>query len=219
MVDGNGQFAPELLSRLPQNFFEANDVARTAVGAELNRALDGYQVGQRHPALISIEEIDTFRQAAEIPSGDVTAISHPLQLPERDVKRLVAGIIGESSVPKDWGGESDDLYSTRVRVGGRPTPTSFIFKGPAKAGALTLAALGKNGDQLDRMLNQEARLYVVQHCDVVDPSVRRHLARGIIALRAAGKEDAVGSVWDGNDCARLFVAHGLLDRGTGKLRT
>jgi hypothetical protein len=78
--------------------------------------------------------------------------------------------------------------------------------------------MGRNGDQLDRMLQQPADLFVIQHCDAISAAVRRHLRRGIIALRATGHERAVGSVWDGSDCARLFVAHGMIDQKTGSLK-
>ncbi len=218
MVDGDGQFNPRIIPALPRAFFDANEITPEALAKELSGALDQYRVRSGSPTLIPIEEIDSFSRASEVSAVEVATISHPLKLPEMEVKRLVAKIIGEPYIPKDWGGEADDLFSTRVRLHDRPTGTTFIFKGPAKKGTLTLASLGANGDQLDRMLTQEASLFVVQHCDAIAASVRRHLARGIIALRAAGKEDAVGSVWDGSDCARLFLAHGTIDRATGALK-
>jgi hypothetical protein len=180
--------------------------------------LQGLQVGSEQPELIPIDAIDSFRRAAEVSPQSVAAISRPLALPERDVKRLVAEIIGEPYVAADWGGEADDLSSDRVLLGGRRVATSFIFKGPGEKGTLTLAKMGRNGDQLDRMLSQPADLFVIQHCEAVSTAVRRHLRRGIIALRATGNKRAVGSVWDGSDCARLFVAHGMIEPQTGVLR-
>lgn len=38
----------------------------------------------------------------------------------------------------------------------------------------------------------------------------------VLARRSEGNENVVGSVWDGADCARLFVAEGLLDPETGE---
>lgn len=38
----------------------------------------------------------------------------------------------------------------------------------------------------------------------------------VLARRAKGSPSAVGSLWDGSDCARLFVAHGLIDVATGQ---
>ena len=217
MAEGGGPFARHMTASIPRRFLDANGISSEDVVEEVARALNGVQVASDRPELIVINEIDSFSAAADVPASAVVAISRPLKLAEREVKRLVAEIIGEPYVGADWGGEADDLMSDRVLLGSHRVPTSFIFKGPAKRGALTLAMMGRNGDQLDRMLQQPAQLFVIQHCDAVSSAVRRHLRRGIIALRATGNPRAVGSVWDGSDCARLFVALGKIDRATGAL--
>lgn len=83
---------------------------------------------------------------------------------------------------------------------------------------LTPARLGKNGDQLTRMLRQPADLFIVQHVGSVSPAVRQQLQDAIVARRARANSAAVGSVWDGVDTARLFVAHGYIEPHTGKVR-
>lgn len=218
MAEVGGPITPQMIATVPRRFYDANEAGPDDVFRELARALHGLDVASSRPELIAIDDIDSFCRAAEVPASTVVAISRPLELPEREVKRLVAEIIGEPYAGADWGGEADDLSSDRVLLGSKRVPTSFIFKGPAKPGTLTLATLGRNGDQLDRMLEQPADLFVVQHCNAVSAAVRRHLRRGIIALRATGNKRAVGSVWDGSDCARLFAAHGMIDRLTGSLR-
>ncbi len=42
-----------------------------------------------------------------------------MRVPEETVKRALAGLIGENFVPKDWGGEQSDLYTSRVFARGR----------------------------------------------------------------------------------------------------
>jgi hypothetical protein len=217
LSNGTGIFTPESLSAIPRAFFEANAVEVHEVSLEIRAALEGFQIGGSQAELIPIDKIDSFSRAFEIAPSEVAGISSPLQVPEKKVKQLIAQIIGEPYVKADWGGEADDLFSDRVVLNGQRVPTSFILKGPGTKGPLTLSKLGANGDQLDRMLNQPARLFVVQHANEVAVTVRNHLRRGILALRASGAEEATGSVWDGSDVARLLVAHGMVDLQTGRL--
>src|SRR5260370_32340603 len=68
-----------------------------------------------------------------------------LRVPEDTVKRAFAGLIGESYVPKDWGGERSDLYTSRVFAPGRQGSAACLFKGPGYPRAMDVTALGKNG--------------------------------------------------------------------------
>ncbi|GGV69011.1 hypothetical protein GCM10010277_78910 [Streptomyces longisporoflavus] len=68
-----------------------------------------------------------------------------LRVPEDVVKHAFAGLIGESYVPKDWGGERSDLYTSRVFVRGRQVSAAWLFKGPGHPRAMDVKALGKNG--------------------------------------------------------------------------
>ena len=78
------------------------------------------------------------------------------KVPEKDIKKAFAEIIGESFVPKDWGGEKSDLFTTSVQVDGQPMATAFALKGPAVFKPLTVAGLGKNGDQISRLFSEPA---------------------------------------------------------------
>jgi hypothetical protein len=166
--------------------------------------------------VIGIEEIDTFAMTASVAAADVAAFARPLDLPERTVKLLVAAIIGEPYVPKDWGGEGNDLYTDNVRLGATRIGAAFLLKGSGTAGTLTVRKLGKNGDQIIRMAQSPADLLVVQHVDRIDEAVRTTLMNAVLAKRQASSA-AVGSIWDGVSCARLFVAHGYLDATSGHL--
>jgi hypothetical protein len=94
-----------------------------------------------------------------------------LRVPEDTVKRAFAGLIGESYVPKDWGGERSDLYTSRVFARGRQVSAAWLFKGPGYPRAMDVKALGKNGDQIDRLFTEPAELLVLQHCHQIKPSV------------------------------------------------
>jgi hypothetical protein len=178
------------------------------------------RVEQRHdaPALVPMGEIDSFRRMLDVPAPSVARFASPLDLLERDVKDLLAAIIGEPFVPRDHGGELGDLFSTRVMFQGRPTAACFVLKGRGLRTKLTPRWIGKNGDQLTWMLAQPADLFVVQHVGEVSTAVHRQLEDAVLARRSRGHVQALGSVWDGVDLARLFVAHDFIDRRSGNLR-
>lgn len=94
-----------------------------------------------------------------------------LRVPEDTVKRAFAELIGESYVPKDWGGERSDLYTSRVLARGRQVSAAWLLKGPGHPRAMDVKALGKNGDQIDRLFTEPAELLVLQHCHQIKPTV------------------------------------------------
>lgn len=92
-------------------------------------------------------------------------------VPEMKVKTAFARIFAEPEVPVDWGGEQFDLWTAKVSVEGRPLRAAIAFKGPAAFKPMTIATLGKNGDQIDRLAQTAADLMIVQHCHAITPPV------------------------------------------------
>jgi hypothetical protein len=92
-------------------------------------------------------------------------------IPESVVKAAFAEILGEPDVPKDWGGEQFDLWTTRLSVEGQPLRAAFLFKGPAEFKPMTISSLGKNGDQIDRLSSTAADVLVIQHCHSITAPV------------------------------------------------
>jgi hypothetical protein len=92
-------------------------------------------------------------------------------VPESVVKAAFAEILGEPDVPKDWGGEQFDLWTTRLSVEGQPLRAAFLFKGPAEFKPMTISSLGKNGDQVDRLSSTAADVLVIQHCHSITAPV------------------------------------------------
>ncbi|QFY07932.1 hypothetical protein GBF35_15690 [Nonomuraea phyllanthi] len=129
-----------------------------------------------------------------------------LRVPEDTVKRAFAGLIGESYVPKDWGGERSDLYTSRVFARGRQVSAAWLFKGPGYPRAMDVKALGKNGDQIDRLFTEPAELLVLQHCHQIKPS--------LVAMMDSYAHDARSPrsymIIDGSDTGRILRSLGLL---------
>jgi len=124
---------------------------------------------------------------------------------EAEIKGAFAEIIGEPMVPKDWGGERSDLFSSRVLFNKSRISTAFAFKGPAQFKPMTLAELGKNGDQIDRLFSEPADLFVLQHCHEITSPVRS-------TMRAYAEQTGrprLFCIIDGYDTLRVLRAYNL----------
>lgn len=118
-------------------------------------------------------QVDQFKKVGDNPlrlhKPDLEVVRG---ISENEVKHAFADLLGEPEIPKDWGGERSDLFSTQVTISGNQYSTAFAFKGPAKFAPMSLASLGKNGDQIDRLFSEPAEFLVLQHCNSVDNAVR-----------------------------------------------
>jgi hypothetical protein len=117
--------------------------------------------------------IDAFAQIAGEDMPTRAQLRVLKSIPEAHIKDAVAELIREPMVPKDWGGERSDLFSSQVTVDGQRVSTAFLFKGPGGGfQPMTFKHLGKNGDQIDRLYSEPADLLVLQHCHEVRAAVR-----------------------------------------------
>jgi hypothetical protein len=209
---------------VPDRFLLVNGITINEVREELTSAkasLDELAARSRAvvlPSIIQMADIDSFSRVRNIGAKDVANFSNPLDLLEDIVEQIIASIIGEVYRITDWAGENDDMFTAQMVLNGRNIRASFLLKGSGLRGPLKPKNLGKNGDQITRMMDQPAELFVVQHVNRIDPSVRKQLSDSVIARRAEGNQAAVGTVWDGIDTARMGVAYGFLDPTTGALK-
>jgi hypothetical protein len=100
---------------------------------------------------------DKFRQFSKMKNISPNKVKKNLSmkpLSEEAFKLSIIKIIGEPFELKDWGGEQLDIFSTRPQFQGKRRPTGFALKGPGSAkGVLTPAKMGKNGDQVQRLID------------------------------------------------------------------
>lgn len=154
---------------------------------------------------VHVPQLDDFEKAQTIQERLTKASLNLLKnVPETDIKTAFAEIINEPVVPKDWGGEASDLFSSSVVLGGQRISTAFLLKGPAKFHPMTPADLGKNGDQIGRLFDEPADLLILQHCHEVTPAVRKQ-------MRAYAQQ--MGNprrfcIIDGYDTLRILKAYG-----------
>jgi hypothetical protein len=122
---------------------------------------------------VHIDSIDNFSLVRGIEAPQRKKDLERLRdIPEEKIKTAFADIIGERTIPKDWGGEKSDLFSSWIKLDGKRISTAFAFKGPAKYHPMTVADLGKNGDQIARLFEEPADLLILQHCHEITPQVR-----------------------------------------------
>lgn len=127
-------------------------------------------------------------------------------VPEQAVKELLCQLLGEHAVPSDWGGEESDVFTANLSVEGQRTTAAFLLKGPARFHPMKPTDLGKNGDQLYRLFNIPAQVFVVQHCHNIGAAVRKQ-AEAFALQRSFTSPCRVVFV-DGITTARLLRAHG-----------
>ena len=139
-------------------------------------SLPGFAVTWKNHLEVFVEQIDAFAAIREVKNrkrrNDLKKLRN---IPEAQVKAAFADILGEPHIPKDWGGESSDLFTSRLTIEGRRISTAFLLKGPSKFHPMTPADLGKNGDQVGRLFDEPADLLVLQHCHEVHNGVRKQM--------------------------------------------
>jgi guanyl-specific ribonuclease Sa len=152
--------------------------------------------------IVTMDMIDSFAKTRRKKS---TASS--LAIRENTFKNGVKRIIGETGRFKDWGGETSDLYTTRLRVGGSRKAAAFGFKGKGLTGVLTPARMGKNGDQIPRLFQEDADVFIVQYGGQIAGSVMQQMA--VYAQHkslATGRTIFYGTM-NGQDSALLVAAY------------
>ncbi len=154
---------------------------------------------------VMIDQIENFAKVRDYhPKMSKKSLELLKGVSEQSVKEAFADILNEPTIPKDWGGEQSDMFSTQVKLDGTRVSTAFAFKGPAAFKPMTMAQLGKNGDQINRLYDEPADLLVLQHCHEVTPHVRK-------TMRAYAQQmgnPRTYCVIDGYDTLRLLQAYG-----------
>lgn len=150
---------------------------------------------------VTIDDIDSFARVRAIQNAGNGA-PHS----EAGFKRGLKAVLGESGRFVDWGGETDDLFTTRLKIRGKRYAAAFGLKGKGTKGKLTPKKMGKNGDQIPRLFQSPADVFIVQYWGEVDSSVHGLLQQLAIAKSVSGRPVFFGVI-DGADSARLMAAY------------
>lgn len=162
-----------------------------------------------------IEDIDSFQRARDVnPSVVAPHLKDGyLDVSEDYVQLAFEQILNVSLHKRDWGGEVNDLYTANVVINGQRVASAFLLKGNGlKKKEMHIRDCGKNGDQIVRLCQSPANLFVVQFVGVVSENVVADIASKIRDLRARPWE-AHFLIIDGQDTARILAAYGKLAPG------
>lgn len=150
---------------------------------------------------LTIDDIDSFSKI----SGTKSQKFEPLA--ENIMKKGVKSIIGEEGEFKDWGGEIDDLFTTRVVYKDKRHAVAIGFKGRATKGILTPVKMGKNGDQIQRLFRAPADIFLIQYHSQIAESVIEQMKQFAIAKSYAEGRIICFGVIDGADTSRIIQAY------------
>lgn len=152
---------------------------------------------------ITIDDIGNFRKARRISVGE----GLPADLSENSYKRGIQAILVEPGVFTDWGGERNDLLSTRLLLQGRRRTVAFAFKGPGTKGRLTPGKMGKNGDQIQRLFHSPAEIFLVQFWREIEETVLEQMRALATAKSATSGKKVWFGIIDGYDSRRIYEAY------------
>lgn len=152
------------------------------------------------PVEIPCWEVDQFRPYQDIAARDLIL---PLRVSEREIKERLNKLLGELTSAKDWSGEDNDVFG-HCSLNGRSLPIAMMLKGPSVPRPLRLKDCGANSDQVLRVAEAPAAIFVVQHVHKITEPVRRQLRMNIEALRSRGHE-AYCTFIDGVETYRLLA--------------
>ncbi len=150
---------------------------------------------------VTVDDFDQFAKIKRIASAPKKAVS------ERAFKDGILKLIGDTGRFQDWGGEPNDLYTTKLRHKGARRAMAFAFKGPATTGELTPKKLGKNGDQIQRLFLSPAEVFIVQYHDHVGQAVIEQM-KAFASLNSVREGKVIWyGIIDGDDTNRLIAAY------------
>lgn len=153
---------------------------------------------------VTIDDIESFAKASKLVNSRVE--NNVKDLAEKKIKEGFTKIIGESGSFKDWGGEKSDLYTTRLRYRGARRRAAVAFKGKATTGKLVPAKMGKNGDQVNRLFEEPAEIFLVVFGGQIDPTIVSQMQAFALGRAMSGARVYYGVV-DGTDLARIVAAY------------
>ncbi len=154
-----------------------------------------------------VDDIDSFQKVRDVTPQMVADVlpNGFLNCSEEQVQVALEQILSVPFHKKDWGGEINDLYTSNVMVRGRRRDTAFLLKGPGIGQKeMHIADCGKRGDQLVRLFDTPAQLYVVQYVGPIADLLIKD-----VKGKAAGKKVQF-VIMDGQDTARVLRAYGRL---------
>jgi hypothetical protein len=161
-----------------------------------------------------VEDVDSFVKVRDVNRSMVADYLRRgrVELTEDEVQMAFEAILDVPFHKKDWGGEVNDLYTANLVLNGARRSRAFLLKGNGlKKAEMTIGDCGKNGDQIVRLFQSPAEVFVIQYVGPIAEAVVHDVHGKTVARRTEGA-NANYLVIDGQDTARLLYAHDMLPK-------
>lgn len=159
---------------------------------------------------IYIDDIDNFKEVCQFKPEKVMHLldkNGQLNMKEDDIQTAFENILGVKHHKRDWGGEENDLYTPNITISGNRIAAAFMLKGKGtKKRILEICDCGSNGDQLVRLFQSPAELFVVQFVGEISENIIKDIEGKTNAKRKEGKQ-AQYCIINGQDTARILLAY------------
>lgn len=152
---------------------------------------------------VDIDSIESFSRVKRIHSTGNSSVS----IYEKRMKRGISKILGERGKFQDWGGETDDLFSTRIRMDGKRLAVALGLKGRGTSGILVPKKMGKRGDQIQRLFRSSADIFLVQYNGQIDETILEQMHAFAITKSVLEGKGIYYGIIDGQDSQRLIAAY------------
>jgi len=161
-------------------------------------------------ARLYVEDIDSLRKVRDVNSATVMDVLEDgyLDRSEDSIQVALERILNVPFHKKDWGGEINDLYTANVIINGARCETAFLLKGNGlRKKTMEIRDCGSNGDQILRLCESPAKLFVIQFVGRISEAVISDIDGKVRQMRSQGR-DAWYCIMDGQDTARVLRAYG-----------
>jgi hypothetical protein len=208
LIDHNNQPVGHVLTGTVHNVIECSALLCLQLALEEVPSFQASTASRVH-----IDNIDSFSKVRDIKPSEIANYldsNGRVDIAEDIIKVALADILAVTPLKNDWGGEDDDLYTSNLIILGQRTPTAVALKGHGiKSQFLRIKDCGKNGDQLVRLFQAPAELFILQYVGEIDENVIKDMDGKVRALRANDRQ-ASYCIINGQDTARLLRAYDKL---------
>jgi hypothetical protein len=155
---------------------------------------------------VSVDDIEEFSKVRNFRKSKVSLST--ISLDETKFKEGLLKLLPGTDGFKDWGGERNDIFSQHLTLKGKRVVAAFALKGPFKHPPLTPGKMGKNGDQIQRLVFQApAKLFVIQYEGSIAVTVYEQLESLLRAKASLTGEKLLYCIIDHMDSTRLRLAY------------
>ncbi len=154
--------------------------------------------------VVKIDDIDSFQKVKDVPLSPRPRL---VPIGENLFQVGLQKILHEEGTFNDWGGETDDLFTNRLILGGKRVEAAFGLKGGGTRGKLVPGKMGKDGDQIQRLFRAPAQVFFVQYWGQIDESILEQMKLVATARSFFEKKTIYYGIIDGQDTQRIITAY------------